>query len=222
MFYGLQCPGPTIRRLISVLAMFQLEQVCVPVCHKSTPASKGFDVNIQSSETVLEQNPSNIVNTRKDPRQTHVQYLVTQKPQRFQIGFLRRTNRLLKYRVYPMSSLFLSIPVSRSPLEQRSNAANKSLKGWLIMSEISIHAAEIVLCKPESAVHQHLSDEYHFFLGGGGSSFWRASAVGKLVSCSGRLVVLGGLLLVAVRGFSCGMPAAAFFRASTTRRTMTA
>ena len=74
----------------------------------------------------------------------------------------------------------------------------------------------------ESVVYQHLSDEYQLFLGGGGSSFWRASAVGDLASCSGRLLVLGGLLLVAVRWFSCGIPAAAFFRASTTRRTITA
>jgi hypothetical protein len=71
-------------------------------------------------------------------------------------------------------------------------------------------------------IYQHLSDEYHFCLGGGGSSFWRVSTVGDLVACSGRLLVVGGLLRVAVSGSSCGMPAAAFFRASTTRRTMTA
>jgi hypothetical protein len=82
-----------------------------------------------------------------------------------------------------------------------------------------IHLAEKQGMK---VVHQHLSLEYHFTLGGKGSSFCEVSAVGKITSFSPLLLVLGGLLRVVVSGSSCGRPAAAFFRASTTRRTMTA
>ena len=70
--------------------------------------------------------------------------------------------------------------------------------------------------------YQHLSEEYQAFFGGCGSSFCDVSVVEADVSCSGRLVSAGGLLCGFEDGSSCGIPAAAFFRASTTRRTMTA
>ena len=86
----------------------------------------------------------------------------------------------LKYRVYPISSH--SFPVSRAPLNNAQTQQIKQKVGKCIgidpWTGFEIHTSE-------RADHQHLSVEYQFLLGGGGSSFCRFSVVGEVVSCSG-------------------------------------